>query len=218
MLCTETNIHPCSENQHKDYFHKKWPFKVGLTWCVSFVLALCTAANCMLRRQGLSFAYDKCPLAAPSPPAPPNTHLFMCTSGSRALHHTRAPELFKTRWFKVKCMVKSSPKRQVTPAYCLGSGQPFLSWKSQKGGRQATGTPELLSVQAVWIKEKTKREKKAKGRNVWFECLSFQPLQANTLPSAKGRKIRKPPANLSCGLVIASDMDLYLLLLRNKPN
>lgn len=123
---------------------KKWPFKVGLTRCVSFVLALCTAANCMLRREGLSFAYDKCPWPAPSPPATPNTHLFMCTSGSRALHHGIAPELFKTCYFKVKCMVKSSPKRQVTPACCLGSGQCFLSWQSQKGGRQAAGTPELL--------------------------------------------------------------------------
>lgn len=77
MLCTETNIRPCSENQHKGYFHKKWPFKVGLTWCVSFVLALCTAANCMLRREGLSFAFEKWPTPALSPPATPNTH-FLC--------------------------------------------------------------------------------------------------------------------------------------------
>lgn len=149
MLCTETNIHPCSENQHKDYFRKKWPFKVGLTWCVSFVLALCTAANCMLRREGLSFACEKWPTPAPSPPATPNTHLFMCTLGSKALHHGIAPEQHAV--FKVKCMAKSSPKRQGTPIYCLRSGQPFLSWKSQKEGRQATWAPELLSVQAVYI-------------------------------------------------------------------
>lgn len=94
------------------------------------------------------------------------------------------------RCFKLKCMVKSSPERQVTPTYCLRSGQSFLSWKSQKGGKQATGAPELLSAPAVIkkikIKKKNRGKKGQREGNLWFECVSSQPLQANTLPFARG--------------------------------
>lgn len=159
-------------------------FRAGLTWCVSVVLALCTAANCMLRRECLPFACEKLPTPAPSPPAIPNTHLFICPFGSEGLHHKIAPELHSIK--KKKSIVKFFPRRQKTPAYYLRLGHSFLSSKSQKGDKQATGAPEILSPLAVWKKSE---ESKPEQREDAFELGVSAPSLSKQAPSPLQRVV-----------------------------